>query len=108
MAGPEKGGRPMTADTMESPTYHAERRARRLLTWGTLLATVGLIVLALDIMIKNAIVEAARDAHAQAEQLRQAANGLAAASSPGPGGPGPRLASVGPVASPPAGPGPHE
>lgn len=93
---------------MADSTTVEEKRARRLLTWATLLATVGLIVLALDIMIKNAIVEAARDAHAQAEQLRQAADGLAAASRPGPGGPGPRLASVGPAATPPAGPGPHE
>ena len=63
-----------------------EKRARRLLTWATLLATVGLIVLALDIMIKNAIVEAARDATQRAEQLRQSADRLAAASRPGPPG----------------------
>lgn len=41
----------------------ATRKAKRLLAWATILALVAVAVLALDVLIKNAILAEAKEAH---------------------------------------------
>jgi hypothetical protein len=49
----------------------AERKARRLLWWATVLALVAVAVMGLDIMIKNAILSQARESQGWIDKLRE-------------------------------------
>jgi hypothetical protein len=58
----------MNDETDETRT--AERKARRLLWWATVLAFVSITVCALDVMIKNQILAQAKESQGWIDRLR--------------------------------------